>query len=157
MIGDLFTRYLTCCYLGRIDGVGSRERSDLSPCRVCGRLLCFSCDLQLLGELAPGIRIWIHSDDIEWCRQQPLFQCPTCRFVDLGEQTDALHEMLVLSDASYVVMANSTYSWWISAFAEATQPGYRRAIMPGRWFAGADEAITRFFMRADILSLKPWG
>lgn len=112
--------------------------------------------LALLDELVPGIHIWIHSDDIAWCRQQPLFQRPACRFVDMGQQADALHEMLVLSDASYVVMANSTYSWWISAFARVTQPAYRRAIMPGRWFAGADEAITRFFMRADILSLKPW-
>ena len=63
VIGDLSTRYLTCCYLGRIDGVGSRERSDLSPCRVCGRLLCFSCDLQLLGEL-----LW------HFCWSKDLFQ-----------------------------------------------------------------------------------
>lgn len=112
--------------------------------------------LELLDRLAPGIEVWVHSDDIAWCRQQDIFLRRNCKFVDVGPQNDALQEMLTLSEASYVIMSNSTFSWWISAFALVCQPAYRMSIAPSRWYVGSNEPITHFLMRQDIICAKAW-
>ncbi len=112
--------------------------------------------LELLERFAPGIELWIHSDDIVWCKSQPLFQRANCHFLEIDGESDALQEMLVLGEARYVIMANSTFSWWISAFARICQPSYERSIMPSRWFNNGDISINPDFHRSDILALRAW-
>jgi len=112
--------------------------------------------LEMIERLSPGVDIWIHSDDIAWCKSQPLFQRKNCHFLDLGSEADALQEMLVLGEARYVIMANSTFSWWISAFARVCQPSYCQSFMPSRWFGVDTKGRTHDFHRSDIVALRAW-
>jgi hypothetical protein len=47
------------------------------------------------------------SDDIEWCKQQKLFN--NCSF---SENTNNIEDLYLMTQASHNIIANSSFSWW---------------------------------------------
>lgn len=76
----------------------------------------------------------IFSDDIPWCRRQPLFSGDNMRFADEIGLDGALpiHEMAVMSSCDHHIIANSTFAWW-SAFLGASPR--KMVVMPKQWLA----------------------
>jgi hypothetical protein len=53
---------------------------------------------------------YVFSDDIEWCKSQPLFQKNTLEFIEEPDEYHALSMMIQCQGGA--VIANSTFSWW---------------------------------------------
>ena len=82
--------------------------------------------------------VWIFSDDIAWCKEQPMFQeLPSKVFVEEPHECKAL--ALMTRCHGRFICANSTFSWW-GAFLG---PYSIRApcIVPSRWIQGGVGAL----------------
>jgi hypothetical protein len=73
----------------------------------------------------PVAPLFVFSDDLPWCRAQPLFAGAT--FVDEPVDYIALY---IMSQFQTIVIANSTFSWWAAYMG----PRSKTVIAPDRWF-----------------------
>lgn len=77
--------------------------------------------------------VYVFSDDLEWCKEQTLFQTlPQKRFVEESNEVKAL--ALMTTCLGGFVCANSTFSWW-GAFLGAYKVR-APVIVPSNWFKG---------------------
>jgi len=80
----------------------------------------------------PAVSRWIVlSDDIEWCRAQPLFAL--CEIVDEPDELVGLALMSLCHGGA--IIANSTYSWW-GAMLGAHNSG-TPVVYPSKWLQDA--------------------
>ena len=94
---------------------------------------CYGADhidkcVALIAERVDNPRLFIFSDDIEWCRQNLSF--PNSRFVDVLHDAPH-HNMYMMSLCDHFVISASTFSWW-SAWL-GTYPN-KIVIYPKVWF-----------------------
>ena len=78
-----------------------------------------------LEQLPENSMVLIFSDDPEWCKQQQLFSPE--RFL-VSETNNAYSDLCLITLCKYVVMANSTYSWWGAYLSNA-----EKVIVPKVW------------------------
>lgn len=72
----------------------------------------------------PDSDFLVFSDDIEWCKRQPLFA--GCEF---SEGKTELEDMSLMSSCKGIIMANSSYSWWGAYLSNA------KVIAPKEWYS----------------------
>jgi hypothetical protein len=81
----------------------------------------------------PTMDFYIFSDDIEWCKEQSLFQALQSKvFVEESDEVASL--ALMTTCLGGMICANSTFSWWgafLGCYA-ARAP----VIVPSHWFQG---------------------
>ncbi|WP_374448454.1 alpha-1,2-fucosyltransferase [Stella sp.] len=82
-----------------------------------------------LRRFAPDRPVVVFSDDIAWCRRQPLFAGRRFLFANSG---DNVADLCMMSLCDGHVIANSSFSWWGAWLAR--RPGVE-VVAPGRWFA----------------------
>lgn len=80
----------------------------------------------------PDSQFVVFSDDIEWCKKQPIFA--DCEF----SETLDLEEMNLMASCVGHIIANSTFSWW-SAYIS---PYTKKVIAPKAWYS---DKIERTF------------
>lgn len=72
----------------------------------------------------------IFSDDIEWCKQCPIFE--GCEFVEGGTEITDMNE---LASCEHQIIANSSFSWW----AAWLNPNPNKIVIaPKQWFANPE-------------------
>lgn len=77
---------------------------------------------------SPPVKRWlVISDDIAWCKQEPVFQ--SFELVDEPDELDGLALMSLCHGAA--IIANSTYSWWGAILSEAP------TAYPSKWLDDA--------------------
>jgi hypothetical protein len=69
----------------------------------------------------------IFSDDIEWCKQQSLFNSDRFTF---SESKNTYIDLCLMSLCNYHIIANSSFSWWGSWLAKS-----KKTICPQNWFS----------------------
>lgn len=69
--------------------------------------------------------VLIFSDEPKWCKEQPLFSSD--RFL-VSDTNDAYIDLCLMTLSDYVVMANSTYSWWGAYLSNA-----KKIVAPKIW------------------------
>ena len=90
--------------------------------------------------LGPDTEIFVISDDIAWCREQPVFR-DAAVFVDLSDTpSPAIEEFAVLRQCRNFVISNSTFAWWAAWLSEAAR---KLVIAPRAWSRNPrwDEAL----------------
>lgn len=58
-------------------------------------------------DLFPDAEFLVFSDDIEWCKEQPIFQ--GCEFSEGKSEVDDLN---LMASCKHNIIANSSFSWW---------------------------------------------
>ncbi len=82
---------------------------------------------------AESIEFYIFSDDLDWCKQQTLFQeLPKKVFVDEPNEIKSLAMMTTCHGG--MICANSSFSWW-GAFLGAHSER-AKVVVPKEWFRG---------------------
>jgi hypothetical protein len=76
-------------------------------------------------------KIYMFSDDIEWCRTNFSFEIPT-EFVgqEYAGRKDEGH-MYLMSQSKHFIIANSSFSWWGAWLSESKD---KIVICPKQWF-----------------------
>lgn len=107
--------------------------------------------------------LYVFSDDLEWCKQQEIFQGakfglgppPLINVMDLtGDRPltieSAAYDLLTMAQCQTHVISNSTFSWWSAWLADS-----RKVVYPGsRWFGSALSHInTSVMFPRDWISL----
>ncbi len=72
----------------------------------------------------PGEKFLVFSDDIEWCKKQPIFD--GC---DFSEGNDEVTDMNLMASCKGIIMANSSYSWWAAYLSRG------KVVAPLEWYA----------------------
>ncbi len=72
-------------------------------------------------EYFPFAKFIVFSDDIMWCKEQPIFK--ECEFFH-GTESEDLEKMMKCKG---IIMANSSFSWWASYLSNA------QVIAPLEW------------------------
>jgi glycosyltransferase involved in cell wall biosynthesis len=85
-------------------------------------------------------RVWIFSDDLEWCKENLHFDCPTEYIKD-----EDYIEMYLMSLCKNIVIANSSFGWWAGYLK--TTPG--QVFAPNPWFGPA--LLTKGFKYEDLI------
>lgn len=82
----------------------------------------------------PGTEFSVFSDDIEWCKVQPVFKGMT--FVEERDEMRALKRMSSCRVGG--ICANSTFSWW-GVYLNESQD--KVAVFPYTWQPGIDASM----------------
>jgi hypothetical protein len=84
--------------------------------------------LKLVPEDLPVI---VFSDDIPWCREQPLFRGSRWKF---SEGNSNIDDLCLMTLCSHHIIANSTFSWWGAWLGHNPS---RTVVAPDRWLGPA--------------------
>lgn len=77
-------------------------------------------------DLFPNFTFIVISDDIEWCKSQPMFE--GCIFADTGSRNNDLY---IMKNAKHNINANSSFSWWGGWLNENND---KIVVTPKLWF-----------------------
>ena len=90
--------------------------------------------ISLLHEKSEDYHFYIFSNDIEWCRKEIIPLLKTDRVTVVTENTgiNSNWDMYLMSHCHYLIMANSTFSWW-GAVLNRNNP---MVIVPKNWKVG---------------------
>lgn len=73
----------------------------------------------------------IFSDDIEWCKTQPLFS--GCEF---SEGRTEVEDLNLMASCKGIITANSSFSWWAAYLSNA------KVVAPLAWYRDGIERTT---------------
>lgn len=112
-------------HVRRTDYLGSNGFHPVQEIEYYERALC---------EIGHYERLFVFSDDIEWCRENLNFE--NMVFVD---GNDDVVDMWLMSLCRDNIMANSSFSWW---GAWLNRNPNKKVVYPKRWFGGQDADIA---------------
>jgi hypothetical protein len=78
-----------------------------------------------------GVQYFVFSDDIDWVRNNILFNDETV-FINWNHGTDSWQDMFLMSQCKNFIIANSSFSWWGAWLSTRDD---KKVIAPSRWFA----------------------
>ncbi len=97
----------------------------------------YSRALELLMDLGIRQQILVFSDEPELASAMPIWRnFRDVTFIDEGPASQPVETMLLMSLASHLIIANSTFSWWSAWLGSAEG---RRVIFPWPWGDNAFE------------------
>ena len=88
--------------------------------------------VELITKKAGRPKIFVFSDDVEWCRENLKFSQPVA-FVpaEIGGRSGSTH-MQLMSLSKHNVITNSTFSWWAAWLNRNPE---KMVVAPKKWFA----------------------
>jgi hypothetical protein len=90
-------------------------------------------------------RAVVFSDDPAWCDAELKLGLPTDVVRRADPHAHVVDDLLTMAQATNLIVANSTFSWWAAWIA--TQRGPARVVMPARWFDDPDFATWTQHLR----------
>lgn len=95
--------------------------------------------IELIQERIQGLRAFIFSDDLQWCRTAFAPLGLDLTFVDCNRGEDAWQDLFLMAACRHAIIANSSFSWWGAWMGDRrTAARNRMVIAPRRWLAGGD-------------------
>lgn len=113
------------------------RRGDYVTDTETGRIFrCLDADyyracLRDLQQYAPNLKVFLFSNDVDWCRKYLDVGIPFSP-VTHNDASTAHEDLYLISQCRHAIIANSSFSWW-GAFLSEEQHG-RRVYYPDPWF-----------------------
>lgn len=82
-------------------------------------------------------KLFVFSDDINWCREN--LDVADATFVDCNHGEESWQDMYLMSRCQHNIIANSTFSWW-SAWLNAHPR--KIVVAPDRWWNGLKDDVV---------------
>lgn len=101
--------------------------------------------VDLIARSAGDRPVWLFSDDTEGAREYLRDSVNIARVVEPPSESTALENLLLLSSASGLVCANSSFSWWAALLAEEKTP----VVFPRPLFADGGPAEPKDWLQSD--------
>lgn len=124
LAGEISNTNSVCVHVRRGDYVGNKNHEVVN-------LDYYKKGIDLISEQTKIEKIYVFSDDIEWCKDNIKFEFET---VFIGEEyvgyKDSGH-MYLMSKCRNFVIANSSFSWWAAWLAPRPD---KVVICPKKWF-----------------------
>ncbi len=76
--------------------------------------------------LFPGEKFLVFSDDIPWCKQNPLF-----KYCEFSEGLSEIEDLNLMANCKHNIIANSSFSWWAAWLNPNIE---KKVIAPKKWF-----------------------
>lgn len=92
-------------------------------------------------ERASGIRGFVFSDDLDWCREALRDIGIPLTFVDANRGADSWQDLYLMAACRHAIMANSSFSWWAAWLGDGAAQADRVVIAPRKWFAATDVPV----------------
>ncbi len=118
-----------CVHIRRGDFVGNALHDVVSADYYGKAIACIEADQKVE-------KVYVFSDDIEWCKNNILFSQPTTFVGPEYAGKKAEGHLALMSACRHFVIANSSFSWWAAWLGDHPD---KVVIAPARWFA--DPAI----------------
>jgi hypothetical protein len=113
-------------HIRRGDYVNSRYHS------VCD-LSYYLKALNVIMSKVNQVKIYVFSDDVEWCRRYLALPIPYVLIRDLVALSSPL-ELYLMSKCRHHIIANSTFSWWGAWLSTYNN---KIVVAPSQWFANS--------------------
>jgi len=97
-------------------------------------------------KLANPTEVWIFSDDINWCKENLIFDCPVKYIKD-----EDYIELYLLSFCRQLIISNSSFGWWAAYLNFVAE--HRHIYVPSTWFG---RALIAEGFKMDELVLDSW-
>ncbi|MES2224751.1 MAG: alpha-1,2-fucosyltransferase [Patescibacteria group bacterium] len=78
-------------------------------------------------------RLYVFSDDIEWCKKNLVFSQPITYVEHMHSGKKGEGHIALMSNCRHIVIPNSTFSWWAAWLGNKEG---RMVIAPSQWFQG---------------------
>jgi hypothetical protein len=101
--------------------------------------------------LVPGARFFVFSDDLEFCRAQPLFAGAEL-VATAAARDNPLVDMRLMSLCRHHIIANSSFSWW-GAWLDPRPD--KLVLAPAMWFRPAAEPPIDDVLPPEWLRVEP--
>jgi hypothetical protein len=106
------------------------NHADRLPDWQPGHVAYFENAMRLMRQKLTRPTFFIFSDDIEWCKQAPMFRTD-CEFVATNWFGDnPAMDLLLMSNCRHHIVTNSSYSWWAAWLALDDD---KVCILPVQW------------------------
>lgn len=99
---------------------------------------------QIIKESEPDPIFILISDDMDFWKSSSMFKDVSCVYLN---ESDII-SFYVLMNASYIIMANSTFSWWGAYLSHA-----KKVIAPAMWFGPDGPKETNDIYEADWIKI----
>jgi hypothetical protein len=84
--------------------------------------------------LFPTEKFIVFSDNVEWCKEQPIFK--DC---DFSEGNDEITDLNLMAGCKHQIIANSSFSWWAGYLNPNPN---KKVVYPSRWYMdGAERTV----------------
>jgi hypothetical protein len=93
--------------------------------------------IETIEQYGPIDRIYIFSDDPEWCKANLQFNLPTIVVDDKYSGDKARGHLMLMTACKYFIIPNSTFSWWGAWLS--TREG-KKIVAPKKW--RGDETVN---------------
>lgn len=90
----------------------------------------YDAALQYITERAANAKIYIFSDDMEWCKRE-FADWGNVVFVDEEISSNMHTDFELMKNCRHYIIANSTYSWWAAWLSENDD---KLIVAPADWF-----------------------
>jgi hypothetical protein len=125
---DLAAPGSVCIHVRRTDYL--THQNSGSPLQFVG-IDYYRNAIKRLTEFESGLRFFVFSDDLEWCRRElPFIANPTFVTSEHAGFKDSGH-LRLMSLAHRFVIPNSTFSWWAAWLGKQAD---KQVYMPSHWF-----------------------
>ena len=137
-----YTGELTLMQLEKIQQMQSEESVAMHIRRgdylteTCQKIYCnltkdyYERAIQYLKEQGINPKIYIFSDDINWCKEE-YKDWQDVEFIDETLSQNQHTDLELMRNCKHFVIANSTFSWWASWLSENEK---KIVIAPSQWF-----------------------
>lgn len=93
----------------------------------------------MIQERVEGIRAFVFSDDLDWCRSAFAPLGLDAKFVDCNRGENSWQDLFLMASCRHAIIANSSFSWWGAWMGDRrTVDRDRIVIAPRRWLVGED-------------------